>query len=216
MKKGIHTYSWSLKDLLQNGLPPFSIVASSDGRLYEIRKNELGTIVVPARFLHRLEEVPTGFQLGLPKISGYLLEQTLTFFRDFCRNGLDHEVMVQLYWNKRRMDYEVYCPKQSVSKVNVYYDEREFSEDRIEVLQIHSHNTMPAYFSPTDNRDEKKFLLFGVAGNLDKTPSLGFRVGLNGFYYDLDVNHIFEDFNPNKHCDYPDSWKDNIQLITSF
>lgn len=213
IKKGIHTFSWSLKQLIQGGLPTFSIVASNDGRLYEIRKNELGTIIVPARFLHKLEEVPTGFQFNLPKIPGIFLEQILSFFRDFCKNGLEYEVMVQIYWNKKKLKYEIYCPEQDVSKVNVYYEEREFSEDRIEVVQIHSHNTMPAFFSSTDNKDEKKYLMYGVIGSLDTFPSMELRVGLNGYYYELDFNNVFETFDSMLNREYPKSWRDNIRLI---
>ncbi|MCM3164720.1 MULTISPECIES: hypothetical protein [Metabacillus] len=214
MKKGIHTYSWSLTDLLKEGLTPFNIVASKDGRLYEIRKSEFGTMSVPVQSLQRLEEVPTGFQMDLPKIPGYLLERVVTFFRDYCLE-FDYEVMVQFFWNKELESYEVRCPIQSVSKVEVSFTESIYSEDLVEVLQIHSHNSMPAYFSPTDNYDEKRFFIYGVIGNLHThKPSKVLRVGFNGFYYELEYDQIFTDFDITRYREYPLEWKDNVSFTS--
>jgi len=156
MKKiGIHTFSWSLSELLESGLQPFNIVAGKDGKLYEIRHTEMGTIVVPTRNIRMLEEIPTGFQFNLPKIPGELLSQALSFFRDYCKDGTELEVMVSFQFNLDTKEFFVQCPFQQVTKGRIEYEEEKMTEDFIEVLQLHSHNTMSAFFSDIDDRDEK-------------------------------------------------------------
>jgi hypothetical protein len=45
------------------------------------------------------------------------------------------------------------------------------------VLEVHSHHAMGAYFSPTDDRDERGRRVYGVLGRLNTAaPELAFRV----------------------------------------
>jgi len=215
MKKiGIHTFSWSLSELLESGLQPFNIVAGKDGRLYEIRHTEMGTIVVPAQNLRKLEDIPTGFQFNLPKIPGELLSQALSFFRDYCRNGTELEVMVSFWFNLYTGDYVVQCPFQHVSKGRIDYDGVELTEGFIEVLQLHSHNTMSAFFSDIDDRDEKRFLLYGVVGNLnEEVPSIKLRAGVNGHFYELSLDYIFDNPDLTKDADYPREWHNKVEVL---
>lgn len=213
MKLGIHTYSWSLSELIESGLQPFNVVAGKDGRLYEIRQSELGTIVLPALSLPRLDEIPMGFQFSLPKIPGEMLSKALTFFRDYCGNGIELEAMIIFLYNPVREEYVLDCPFQEVSKESVnykrtYYEEHGF----IEVLQLHSHNSMDAYFSKTDNNDEKSFLIYGVVGRLNQElPELKIRAGVNGYFYDLPAEYIFEDASLSRISDYPTYWHERLK-----
>lgn len=213
MKKiGIHTYSWSLSELLESGLQPFNIVAGKDGQLYEIRHSELGTIIVPAASLRQLEEIPRGFQFSLPKIPGELLAQAITFFRDYCRMGDELEVMVSYFYNPKTNEYVVDCPNQEVSKGQIAYEDLSYEQEGfIEVLQLHSHNSMKAYFSSVDNQDEKRFLLYGVVGELDQVyPIMKLRAGVNGYFYDLPLEYVFVDANLTKIANYPSSWNRRV------
>ena len=215
MKLGIHTYSWSLSDLLESGLHPFNIVAGNDGRLYEIRQSGLGTIIVPAENLRRLERIPTGFQFNLPQIPGIKLAEAISFFRDYCRKGTELEAMVSFFYHPKTQEYVVDCPIQKVSKVRVEYGELSYEKEGfIEVLQLHSHNSMNAYFSMVDNNDEKRFLLYGVVGKLDQEqPSMKLRAGVNGHFYDLPLEYIFDEPNLTKVADYPASWHKRVSTL---
>lgn len=61
------------------------------------------------------------------------------------------------------------------------------------VMTIHSHNTMPAYFSATDNEDEKITGLYGVIGRLDRKPQIRCRASLSGSFGDIAVNKLFNE-----------------------
>lgn len=214
-KQGIHNYSWSLSELLESGLTPFNIVAGQDGRLYEIRQSNLGVIVVPAENLRMLEQIPTGFQFNLPKIPGELLTEAITFFRDYCRKGHELEVMVNFFYHPVTKEYVVDCPYQKVSQGRIEYEELNYEQEGfIEVLQLHSHNRMSAYFSRVDDADEKRFLLYGVVGELDKNhPTIKLRVGLNGFYYDLPLENIFDEIDVTSNVNYPKVWNRKVSMI---
>lgn len=214
-KMGIHTYSWSLSNLLESGLQPFNIVAGQDGRLYEVRQSELGTIIVPAVNLRMLEEIPQGFQFNLPKIPGELLSQSISFFRDYCSNEVELEVMVSFYYHPKTQDYIVDCPKQKVSKGRIDFEELNYqNEGFIEVLQLHSHNSMRAYFSEVDNTDEKRFLLYGVVGELDQEcPSMRVRAGFNGYFFDLPLEYVFQNPVLTSATNYPRIWHRNVKTL---
>lgn len=216
MKKlGIHTYSWSLSEVLESGLQPFNIVAGKDGRLYEIRHSELGTISVPAENLSRLEEIPTGFQFNLPKIPGEKLAEAISFFRKYCQRGIELEVMVIFFFHPQTQEYIVDCPIQSVSKGRIHFDELDYErEGYIQVLQLHSHNSMDAYFSSIDDHDEKRFLLYGVVGQLDEeVPVMKLRAGLNGHFYQLPLDYIFDEPSLTNIVDYPTRWHSWVSRI---
>ncbi|MCP4359045.1 MAG: hypothetical protein GY796_13585, partial [Chloroflexi bacterium] len=66
------------------------------------------------------------------------------------------------------------------------------------ILELHSHNTMPAYFSPRDNRDELGGRLYGVIGHLERSnPELALRLGMFGHWlYNVPGRAIFDDVTP--------------------
>lgn len=60
------------------------------------------------------------------------------------------------------------------------------------VMDIHSHHGMPAYFSPTDDADEKGCRIYGVLGTIFTQPELALRVGVWGDYAQLKMLDVFE------------------------
>ena len=61
------------------------------------------------------------------------------------------------------------------------------------VLDIHSHGTMPAWFSPTDNDDEQGLGLYMVVGKLHTLfPEFMLRVGVYGYFRPLEKAEVFE------------------------
>lgn len=148
-------------------------IMRGDG-LWEIRKNKIATFTTRKCSAELIgfsgETYEEGFELHLPKIPLAILDQIVTFFTHLSKGRYEYEAYVQIFWNSDRGEYYVHCPRQEVSKTRVRY---EFSVDiptnHIFVAEIHSHNTMGAYFSPVDDRDElvRGDRFFGVIGRLD-------------------------------------------------
>lgn len=60
-------------------------------------------------------------------------------------------------------------------------------------IEVHSHNTMPATFSSTDNADENGLRIYGVLGRVDQ-PVVDFRlrISIYGHYSVLPYQLVFE------------------------
>lgn len=53
-------------------------------------------------------------------------------------------------------------------------------------VDLHTHGVLPAFWSATDDRDDRSVKVAGVFGNLDREePSAAFRLVLNGMYRPL-------------------------------
>lgn len=62
------------------------------------------------------------------------------------------------------------------------------------ILEVHSHHGMSAYFSKTDDREERAgFRLFAVLGNLyDRRPVIRTRVGIYGHFAEIPASWVFD------------------------
>jgi len=126
------------------------------------------------------------FEMSLPKIPGSLLD---TIIKEFKRD-LTREDMVQIYYSVSAKSYYLVRPKAVYDKISVRYQMTHTKD--ILVMSVHSHNTMPAVFSRTDDEDEIYTGLFGVIGDLDKsTISMSFRAGMEGKFKTLYYADIF-------------------------
>lgn len=64
------------------------------------------------------------------------------------------------------------------------------------VMDIHSHHTMNAFFSSTDDRDEQGFRLYAVLGNIFTRPEIRVRVGLYGDHWEIPARLAFDHLGP--------------------
>lgn len=116
---------------------------------------------IPIKFLHQIEQ----------------------FFKQVMieHKGAKLEAMAFVIWNPT-LGYHVRVPEQTVSAGQVSYNWAGFltSEDVI-VLDIHSHNDMGAFFSGTDDGDDRgNCYVSGVIGKLSTTCEKVFRFNLPG------------------------------------
>jgi PRTRC genetic system protein A len=128
-----------------------------------------------------------------------------------------NEVMVQIYWDSVEKRYLIYCPYQRVNKVHIEAEfnvELERSSRFIQVMQLHSHNIMKAFFSCTDNANELAYLLYGVVGRLDQEiPEIQIRVGYNGSYLSLPLLYVFESPDLTNIRPFPKEWLEKVQVM---
>lgn len=208
------SYFWKVKDYLQSKRKGISYIASSDGSIYQVRESKIGKMVAKANHIPSLDNVREVFHFDLPKIPDELFQQIYSFFKTFCDRS-DVEVMLQIFFDTETGDYLLECPVQKVNKARVEaeLDPKLLGKNSlryIQVAQVHSHNSMNAYFSATDDADEKAFMIYGVFGKLDTTePQCMFRVKSNDSYLIINALDIFESIKI-KERTYPVEWEENV------
>ena len=188
---------------------PIVLLPSKDGRVYEQRKNEIGCFTAPAENVREFEDIRAEFKMALPKIPAHIFSKVMGFFKSIS-DELHYEVLVHILYDTEEKEYIIKVPKQRISEASVNSETDEPYPDRyIHVMDFHSHNTMPAVFSGTDNADEKETRLYAVAGRFNRTfPEITVRAGCAGKFIPLNPEDVFEgDF----FGSYPKEWKENIR-----
>lgn len=188
---------------------PIVLLPSKDGRVYEQRTNEIGRFTAPAENIRELESITPSFESALPKIPAHIFSKIMGFFKSIS-DELHYEVLVHILYDTEEKEYIIKVPKQRISEASVNSEAEEpYPERYIHVVDFHSHNTMPAVFSETDNDDEKETRLYAVAGRFNRTfPEITVRAGCAGKFIPLNPEDVFEgDF----FGSYPEEWKENIR-----
>lgn len=188
---------------------PIVLLPSKDGRVYEQRRNEIGCFTAPAENVREFEDIRAEFKMALPKIPAHIFSKVMGFFKSIS-DELHYEVLVHILYDTEEKEYIIKVPKQRISHAAVNSEADEpYPERYIHVMDIHSHNTMPAVFSETDNADEKETRLYAVAGRFNRTfPEITVRAGCAGKFIPLNPEDVFEG---NFFDSYPQEWKENIR-----
>ena len=128
------------------------------------------------------------FEMALPKIPIQLL---FAIRREFSKD-LTKEAMAIIRYHRLKKRYSVFYPKQQVTHTSVSYESHPALYET-DVMQIHSHNTMPAFWSEVDDADEDGIGLYGVLGKLHtNTPEIRLRAGMEGAFSPLRLADIFD------------------------
>lgn len=203
--KGVFT---SLDDANNSG-KLISYIPSDDGKVYEMRKNRIGTFIAEANRVKILDKVRAGFTPALPKIPYELLSEVISFFKSFVTAKYELEAVAYIYWSFETMSYSVFVPKQYVTKDSakpmsqIYED-----ENTVLVMEIHSHNTMNAFFSKTDDMGEMATRLYAVVGRLDGMfPDIKVRISVGGKFVMIQPEDIFEI----PQITFPEEWSDYVK-----
>jgi hypothetical protein len=197
-----------------------------------------GTTFVPGQY----QVLQPSFKLKTPLIDGKLFSQVLALFRYYVNQGHQGvtEVMVQFYWDSNAKEYFIECPRQVVSGGHIEYCKHEYSQTAadckcckalgepkpeefhnprieqdgvIKVLDIHSHNTMSAFFSGVDDADEKGTQFYGVIGNISPTEYKdSFRMGVNGQHDKIERKYIIDESTIDETLGFPEEWLAKVHL----
>lgn len=172
-------------------------VISNNGEVFEVRETDLGRFTAPTKKVLGAQKVEASFVPKLQKkIPFELLNQIVQFFKDVSEEINEHEAMIQVFYDVKKEEYFLHCPIQRTSKTLVSYTqnpEYTASPDYIYVMDIHSHNTMNAFFSGTDDANEQETRLYGVVGRVDKaTPDILFRGSCQGNFFPLEMSEVIE------------------------
>lgn len=132
------------------------------------------------------------YKYRLPKMPMGILKSLYCFFSDVAEK-FKTEVLVRVYYDPSAEKYVLEVPEQKTAPGLVVTDQGLIPQ-YWPVMDIHSHCYYPAFFSETDNKDEKGNRIYGVIGSLDKRPQLLLRAGTGGCYVKIsDVGKIFDE-----------------------
>jgi hypothetical protein len=189
------------------------------------RKMILPVDKVPVAKKDNLPEVVAdfaGFFPGGRKIPVKYLDQIIQFFKAFMKMNPgaasqyavqhSYEAMAHIVWSPDT-GYRVAIPTQIVSGAHVSYEWDHLAPNEVVLVDIHSHNSMGAFFSGTDNGDDNNKLQFsGVIGQLDKpVPATKWRFNdTKNKYEDIQISDIFEA----EPFEVPKEWMDRVSIRT--
>jgi len=187
--------------------------------VYEKRENDIGVFIrkvsatqVPGLY----SPITEGWSLKVPLIPAELLCKAISFFRKICKTMNESEVFLQFFFDKTKEEYFIHCPKQKVGKGSVEYENDDVYRDsnNILVFEIHSHNTMDAFFSTTDDGDEKEDRFYGVVGKLNEhMPTIKLRGVFAGKETEIKVEDIFDLSGDQYHSlEFPKEWENNVTV----
>jgi hypothetical protein len=162
-----------------------------------------------------LPEMKEGVELLIPKIPFKYWLMPLSWYKDV--NAKDRsEASVLFFWNHNNEEIPtqyndntdvhgvtedgqlvMYCPKQKNSGgLSEFHNDgmvKWLREKTTPLLETHSHNTMKAYFSGTDDANENFYQFYAVYGEVDKDqPMFAFRFCSGKHKVEISPWHLFE------------------------
>jgi PRTRC genetic system protein A len=172
----------------------YVIAAQGIVKRVETRYSSVDALVAPlgehltGLGLHPYPLLP--LRLKVPRIPEPLLLSTLAD----ARSHLPREAMYHFRFEPVT-GWRVTQPRQDQTWARVGYS---LADPGGIVLDLHSHHTLPAFFSPTDDSDEQEGRFYAVIGRLDlPTPQLVLRLGLYGHWLsNVPALSLFEGLGP--------------------
>lgn len=188
LSRALKGFFWSAAEALADERP-VQVLAARDGRLYEIRKTPVGVFSRALDLVPELDDWGEGFRLALPKIPATLLEEAVFAFRA----ALPGEAVVQVLWDREARAYRIGLPEQRAGVSSVDFARALLPEHLVWVMDIHSHGRLGAYFSRTDDLDEKATGLYAVVGKVHTPfPELRVRYSCGGTYREIRPEQVFD------------------------
>lgn len=179
--------------LAMGELPPitamYDYVLGAGGLYIRAEDSRMSALVpVAEATLPGLDEVEPYARLKVERIPVKWLKSILI---DGCAR-INREVLYQFRYQPEACEWHCRRPRQAVTSVSIV------SEDTADaVVDLHSHNSMPTFFSGTDDSDEQGLRFYCVVGKLDTDrPEIACRVGVYGFHMRVRVETIFEGSGP--------------------
>lgn len=134
-------------------------------------------------------------RLDYPTVPLELYNRILDLSRQAKDNtGQSLEKLFHLSFNEAAWQWQLDVPHQwqTVGSVKPV-DSGAGSSYESAFIELHSHHAMAAFFSATDDRDEaRSFRLFAVIGRIFKKVEIQVRVGVFGYFWQVDPASIFE------------------------
>lgn len=157
-----------------------------DGSRFRMEFNEIGNFC-----MCKEDKAKNSFEFKLPPIPNEIYMAAYFFFKGISDRH-NTEAALQLFYDREENAYFLSVPTQYVSHASVDYDrDYELECNYLLVADIHSHGTIPAFFSATDDADELGTRLFIVFGDFRSKWTAKLRAGSGGYFKDIEKDDIF-------------------------
>jgi PRTRC genetic system protein A len=171
-------------------IPPelaYQFVVAGNGLFVRAEDSRMEAMV-PVVFaaVHGLETVESYARLKVPRVSGQFLAAILKS----ARAHLPNEAMYQFSWESRGDGEAWHCfmPFNKATPGKLDFEDRAGA-----VIDLHSHGALRAFFSKTDDDDEKGLRFYAVIGQVDHDfPQIAVRVGVYGYTWTVPQTTVFE------------------------
>lgn len=181
-------------DDIQSLSAPINYVMGKNGA-FEVRQTGIGTFAIPLENAPGLAFVDPLPQLKIPKVPYGFFLTAYSFFKRVDAE-MHTEAALFIFWDPKEEVFFFYCPEQTVSASSVEYEKDsrlyELARDNHVVIELHSHNSMNAFFSTTDDANEKTTGFYGVFGKLSTEPEFCMRISVGGRFAEVPLGTLFE------------------------
>jgi len=147
-------------------------------------KKKLGVMesLAPVNKISILQSVATSATMHINPIPGKWIAKVMSFFHEIYKMYRS-EAIVLLFYNEETGKHKIIPPMQKVAGAACDYDKGITIEGYTMIGTIHSHGSMSAFHSGTDDKDEEHFDgLHITLGDLDEAyPSISASIVANGF-----------------------------------
>lgn len=150
------------------------------------------TVPVKRAIVRGLPLLKGRFGLRVPKLPESLLTAVFTDARRARRpDGGLNEVLYQFHHDGQTVQLKK--PPQQATAISVTSSTSNSTGENI-LCDLHSHGNMGAFWSETDDMDERNGRLYAVVGKVDsEKPEMRLRVGIYGYWMSLPVTALFAD-----------------------
>ncbi len=181
----------------QEALPPIRLpwayVIAETGVFVWARRVGLEALLpVTPCTIRGLYPVEPYVRLDYPPVDAHLVDQMLRLSREArTPDGSFLEILFYLTWQKE-FGWRLMVPPQEQEALHVHpiLDEVGQALYADTLIEVHSHHTMCAFFSATDNKDEQGFRVYGVIGCVDDHTEIRLRVGIYGHFWEIPASQV--------------------------
>jgi len=174
--------------------------------LFMYKSNDLFKSIARCEVPNSCDVLPFIDASKLPKIPKAFLDQAIAFFKKVYDLHKTESALI-LYWDKTTFKWS--CPKQKVSGGSVSYVEEHPGEGWLPILHMHSHASMSAFHSGTDDKDE--FYVDGyniTIGKLNDIFEFECRIMLGKAQQKCKLSDII--FEELPEASFPNEWLNNV------
>lgn len=188
-------------------LPFFNIIFAGDGQYFAIN-SPFGTVIqkFPAvkyrNLLLQKYEFDWAFRPKIKKAPRQIFEQILECFK-YVNGKINNELLVIIYYDTIKKEHVMDIVQMQIvsgGSVDYAYNKKYEMDSRyIKYLEIHSHNSMGANFSGTDNNDESNRTMYfcGVLGKIANESNVynvdqRFRIWTGLAFQYVEASEVFD------------------------